>query len=134
LHRRWAEGDEIVLDLPMRPVLHRRTHRNVQESRAPDGSPVRQEVLHFDWCAISRGPLAYATGLIDGFKVEESLCLPDVPENLWLEDLPASTSDAVPRIRLSPEGRAPLLFEPCFGIAGRRDGSWRLTWMSLAPE
>ncbi|MEZ0469648.1 glycoside hydrolase family 127 protein [Luteimonas salinilitoris] len=134
LSRLWAEGDEIELDLPLQPVLHRATHRNVQESRAPDGAPVRQEVLRFDWCALTRGPLVYATGLIDGFKVEETLRLPAAPEETWIETLSAPAPDTAPAIRLSPEGRAPLLFSPYYAVGDRRDGSWRLTWMQLAPE
>ena len=38
IKRAWRDGDRISLDLPMPPVAHRRSMRNIQESRAPDGS------------------------------------------------------------------------------------------------
>jgi uncharacterized protein len=133
LEREWHDGDELVARFPMRPRLHRAVNRNVQESRAPDGSEVRQEVLHFEYAAVTCGPLVYATGLIDGFKVEETLRLPEAPPERWLA-LQPTQADGVPRIVLDPGYRAPLLFTPYFDTGGRVDGSWRLSWLLLAPE
>ncbi|RAN82958.1 hypothetical protein B5P43_02570 [Bacillus sp. SRB_336] len=133
IEREWQDGDEVVARFPMRPVLHRAVNRNVQESLAPDGSAVRQQVLRFDYAAVTCGPLVYATGLIDGFKIEETLRLPDAAQGTWLRLLPAQ-DDGVPRIELDPGYRPPLVFTPYFGAGGRVDGSWRLTWMQLAPE
>lgn len=130
IERVWRNGDEIVLRFPMVVRTHRAMNRNVQESRAPDGEPVRQQVLRFDYLAVTRGPLVYATGLIDGFKVEETLLVPGGPESEWLEVL----SGDVPRVVLKPGYREPLVFEPYYCAGGRRDGVWRLTWMSLAPD
>jgi len=133
LEREWRDGDELLAHFPMRPQLHRAINRNVQESRAPDGSQVRQEVLHFEYAAITCGPLVYATGLVDGFKVEETLRLPDAPRAQWLALQPAA-GDSAPRIVLDPGYRAPLEFTPYFAAGGRVDGSWRLSWLPLAPE
>jgi hypothetical protein len=133
IEREWHDGDEIVARFPMRPVLHRAVNRNVQESLAPDGSEVRQQVLRFDYAAVTCGPLVYATGLIDGFKIEETLRLPTAVQDTWLSLLPAQ-DDGVPRILLDPGYRAPLVFTPYFGAGGRADGAWRLTWLQLAPE
>lgn len=108
--------------------------RNVQESRAPDGSPVRQQVLHNAWLALSRGPLAYATGLIDGFKPRETVRLPGDDATLRIEELPPAGEGAAPVLRLHCEGRAPLDFEPWYAAGGRRDRCWRLTWLHLAPS
>jgi hypothetical protein len=83
--------------------------------------------------AITRGPLVYATGLIDGYKVEETLRVPAPTGGAWLETLPASGAEG-PDVRVSPLGRAPLVFTPYYRAGGRRDRSWRLTWMPLAPE
>ena len=132
LERQWHDGDEIVARFPQHPRLHKAVNRNVQESFAPDGSAVRQEVLHFEYAAITCGPLAYATGLVDGFKIEETLRLPEAPVGEWLRLLPPQP-DGVPRIALEPGYRAPLMFEPYFGAGGRVDGAWRLTWLPLAP-
>jgi DUF1680 family protein len=125
--RAWQAGDELTLHFPMAPQLHRRASLNVQESRAPDGSPVRQEVLHFDYAAVTRGPLVYATELIDGFKTEESLRLPEQPPSQWLQVVDDGA------IRMSPLGRDALTFQPYYRAGGREHGAWRLTWMSVAP-
>lgn len=132
VERDWRAGDALLLTLPMRPVLHRAVHRNEQVSLAPDGEEVRQQVLHFDYAAVSRGPLAFATTLVDGFKLEETLRLPDAPVDAWLRPLPFD-ADGVPWIELDPGYRAPLRYAPYFAAGGRIDGAWRLTWMPLAP-
>ena len=128
LDRDWRAGDEIALSFPMIPLLHCKAHRNVQESVAPDGSAVRQEVLHFDYVAITRGPLVYSTGLIDGFKMEETIRLGGEPR-LEMAEAPGCEG---PAIRMNLEGRAPLVFHPYYEASGRRDGAWRLTWLQSA--
>ena len=133
IEREWRSGDEVVARFPMRPRLHHAVNRNVQESFAPDGSEVRQEVLRFEYAAISCGPLAYATGLIDDFKIEETLRLPRELQSTCLSEL-AANADGVPRIALDPGYRPPLVFEPYFAAGGRTDGAWRLTWMPLSPN
>jgi hypothetical protein len=37
-------------------------------------------------------------------------------------------------VRLEPEGRTPIVFEPWYRVGGRRDGAWRLTWLGLADD
>jgi hypothetical protein len=132
LVRDWRAGDIIELDLAMAPKLHRRVYRNIQESRAPDGSPVRQQVLRRDYVALSRGPLVYASGPIDGYKTAESVLLPEPPEAAVSEG-PAKADGTVP-LRLAPLQRPPIEFRPYYGLGARADGSWRLTWLELAPE
>src|SRR5262249_11786812 len=107
-------------------------HRNVQESRAPDGSPIEQEVLHFEYLALSRGPLVYATGLIDGFKHEETLRIARGPQESWLRVI--ASPEGGEDLELQPEQRLPIVFSPYYRTGGRRHGAWRLTWMSLAAE
>jgi hypothetical protein len=75
----------------------------------------------------------YATGLIDGYKIEETLRVPAPTEVAWLETLPASGA-AGPDVRMAPPGRPALVFSPYYRAGGRRDRTWRLTWMPLAPE
>lgn len=131
IDREWQSGDTVALDLPMAPRLHRRTMRNVQESRAPDGSPVQQQVLRYDYAAITRGPLVYATDLIDGFKTDESLRLPEGPLQEWITETAGHAQQTELDVRLGY--RAPLRFVPYYRAGGRHDGAWRLVWMSLAP-
>lgn len=134
LEREWKAGDEIQLDFPMQPTLHRRVHRNVQESRAPDGEPVAQEVLRYEYIGLTRGPLVYSTSLIDGYKTEETVRLPSAPSDQWLEVLPMQPGEEGPGIRMKLQGRPELVFWPYYRAGGREDGAWRLTWLSLAPD
>ena len=133
LRRTWQAGDEISVRFPFEVSWHQRTNRNVQESRTPDGTPVAQEVLRYDYAAITRGPLVYATTLIDGFKVEDSLRLPADREQVKLQVVDAQPGCDGPAIRLDVEYRPPLTFQPYYEAGGRRDQTWRLTWMQLAP-
>jgi DUF1680 family protein len=133
IERNWRQGDELMLELPMPILTHRRVHQNTQESRAPDGSAVRQQVLHQQWLALSRGPLVYATRLIDGFKTEETIRLPDAAESTWLRTLDATADEEGPTIEMNLGYRAPLNFQPYYRAGGREDGAWRLTWLSLPP-
>ena len=66
---------------------------------------VEQEVLRFDYLAITRGPLVYATTLIDGYKIEETLRISDEPEGTWLETVPAQ--DGARRRRCPPAADRP---------------------------
>ncbi|MEP7187114.1 MAG: beta-L-arabinofuranosidase domain-containing protein [Rhodanobacter sp.] len=133
IDRTWQGGEQLRLDLPMQPTLHRAVNRNVQESLAPDGNEVKQQVLRFEYVGVTCGPLAYATGLIDGFKTEETVRLPEAPVQAWLTRLP-DADDGLPRIALDPGYRPPLVFTPYFATGGRVDGAWRLSWLPLAPE
>jgi uncharacterized protein len=133
IQREWRKGDVLALSLPMRPQVHLRTHSSTQESRAPDDEPIRQEVMHLDYLAVTRGPLVYATGLIDGYKVEETLRVPAPNAATWLESMPAADAPGSD-LRLAPLDRPALLFSPYYRAGGRRDRTWRLTWMPLAPE
>jgi len=132
LEREWRAGDVVELVLPMAPCLHRKLSQNTQESRAPDGSPVAQQVMRYEYAAVTRGPLVYATGLIDGFKTEETVILADGPQlEMAPEALPAGADG--PAIRLKLASRPDLVFVPYYEAGGRADGTWRLTWLQLAP-
>lgn len=127
--REWHAGDMISLLLPMRPQLHHQVSQNTQESLAPNGSPVAQQVMRYDYVAVTRGPLVYATGLIDGFKREETIKL---PHSDALEMAPVPPGALGPAVRMKLGYRPDLLFQPYFEAGGRVDGSWRLTWMQVA--
>jgi len=131
--RTWSAGDELRLHFPMAPTSQRRTHRNVQESRAPDGSPVAQTVLDDRWIAVTRGPLVYASGLVDGWRPHECIAVPPDDDAAWLQTLPEATCDEGPVVRLLPPGRAPIDMVPAYRAGGRADGAWRVTWLQLAP-
>jgi uncharacterized protein len=134
IEREWSPGDAIALSLPMQPRVHRRTYRNIQESRAPDGSPVRQQVLHYGHVAFTRGPLVYATGLVDDYKTSEVVRLPEADDDVRIEQLPPSGGEPAPALRVHFEGRPRIDFLPYYGLNGRADRSWRITWLGLAPD
>jgi len=133
IDREWRPGDTVTLILPMHPQIHRRVYRNVQTSHAPDSSPVRQQVLYRAWVAFSRGPLVYATGLIDGYKTDEIVRLCEHDPAIELETLPADEDESAACLRLHLDNRAPIDFHPYYGLGGRQDRIWRLTWLGLAP-
>jgi len=130
IEREWRAGDEIVIRFTMRPALHRRSSHSVQESRAPDGESIAQEVMHYDYMAITLGPLVYATSLIDGYKSAETLLIRATDGDL-IEEVPTAEVGAAPTLRLHASGRAPLTFVPYFVAGERLDGAWRLTWMQV---
>ncbi len=132
LDREWRGGDAVTIVFPMRPMLRRALHRNVQESVAPDGSPIHQEVLRQEFVTVTRGPLAYATDLIDGFKPGESVRIPAETRAL-LEELPPPPGFSGPAVRMNLGYREPLVFLPYYEAGGRSDGTWRLSWLAVAP-
>lgn len=131
IERVWRRGDRIVIDMPMHARVHRAANRNVQVSRLPDGRPLSQQVLRYDWLALTRGPLVYATGLVDGYKVDETLALAEGEDPEVVE---RAGEGGIPELELRATGRAPLRYAPYYLTGGRVDGAWRLTWLSLPPE
>lgn len=123
-YARVATTATIVLSLPMSSRLTQRSGSNVQESLAPDGSPVAQQVFRRDYCAITRGPLVYATGLIDGYKPSETVQL----------DADATVEQDGDVLLFKTRGRSDIPFEPYYRAGGRDHGAWRVTWLRTAPE
>jgi hypothetical protein len=93
--------------------------------------------MHFEYLAVTRGPLVYASGLIDGFKTNETLLLHEAPASDWLLLDPAAGTAgqelAGPTIQLHSAAREPLSLVPYYRAGGRTHGAWRLTWTALAP-
>ena len=113
----------VRITVPLAPHLHERRSQNVQQSLAPDGSKVEQEVLRHDYVAMTRGPLVYATDLVDGFKPIETVRL----------GTDALRDDTGQRVMLARVDGPPIFFEPYYRAGGRHDGAWRLTWLRLSP-
>jgi DUF1680 family protein len=129
LNREWRAGDELTLSIGMQPRVHQRASQSLQESRAPDGSPVVQEVMHYDYLALTYGPLVFATTLIDGHKSTETLLM---RRDSLEQSVEVVSSERGPELRLRSQGRDPLTFTPYFATGGRQDGAWRLTWMQVS--
>jgi DUF1680 family protein len=132
LERIWRPGDEISLHFPMQPEVHRQSSNSMQESRGPEGEAIAQEVMRQDYIAFTRGPLVYATGLIDGYKNQETILLPEggIESAITLRDAPDGHDG--PALVFSPGTREPLTFLPYYEAGGRIDGAWRLTWLNVA--
>lgn len=117
LERTWQTGDhvEVAWNAPVRvtPYTHTVDHHG-------------QEVVRTDYAYLSRGPYVYATGLIDGYRKEETLRLarltPEAPFR------PGANGE----INLHLPGRPPIPFRPYYEAGGRHDGAWRMTWMQVA--
>ena len=134
LEREWKHDDVIDLQFPMNPLIHRKAGSSLQESTGPDGAPIRQEVMHVDYLAITRGPLVYSTSLIDGFKIHETIRLSGQDGSQLLEVIGSTPGHEGPAISLKLGYRSSLVFHPYFEAGGREDGTWRLTWMELTPD
>jgi len=93
---------------------------------------VRQQVMHYEYVAVTRGPLVYASDLIDGYRTGETLRLSAAPVEQWLQVAHEDNGEG-PEIHLHSQERGPLTLVPYYRAGGRVDGAWRLTWMSLAP-
>ena len=116
IDRQWHDGDRIELSLE-RPI------RVVPYTYTVDHHG--QEVVRMDYAYLSCGPYVFATGLIDGYKKEETLRLPrltpDSPFRLNGEG-----------IDLHAPGRTPISFLPYYRAGGCHEGAWRTTWLQIA--
>lgn len=123
LMREWKAGDQVVLDFPMKLHVHQKSNTTYEKTT---------EVVKLDYIAFTRGPLAYATGLIDGYKREDTLLVPrEKPESLFTS-ITAPIGINGPAFKLALPDRAPIVFVPYYEAGGRADGMWRLTWMPVA--
>jgi len=116
ISREWATGDELSWEIntPIRvvPLTYSVDHHG-------------QEVVRMDYAYVARGPWVYATGLIDGYRKEETLRIPrltpEAPFRLENDE-----------IRFYAPGRTPILFLPYYRAGGRHEGAWRTTWLQIA--
>jgi DUF1680 family protein len=121
----WRTGDTVVARFPMKLRILRNAFTVGQRS---------EEINRMDYMAVVRGPLSYATGLIDGYKQTETIRMPKVnPEARFA---PAKTPAGFdgPAFQLNLAGREPLVFLPYYEAGGRVPGTWRATWLSVVWE
>jgi hypothetical protein len=123
LLRRWKAGDEVSLDLPLRLKV------------APKAWSIDhhgQEIARVDYMALVRGPLVYSTGLIDGYKKDETLKIPKATAELLFSPAATPAGFDGPAFQLTLPGREPILFLPYYEAGGRGEGKWRNTWLQVA--
>lgn len=122
ISRTWTRGDTVKLVLPMRIRMARQSQVEMQG---------QQEIARLDYFAFERGPLVFATGLIDGYKHQETLQLPGKGAEAMVSEAPAPGGAEGPAIQLRIPGRQPIVFLPFYEAGGRSDGKWRSTWMQV---
>ena len=123
LGRDWRLGDvvHVSCECPIRvvPKSHTVDHHG-------------QEVVRMDYATVMRGPLSYATGLIDGYKQEETVRIPRLtPESPFRTVDRLGGHYGVP-IEFCQPGRKPIVLLPYFEAAGRSEGKWRASWLQVA--
>lgn len=91
-----------------------------------------QEIVRDDYFAITRGPLAYATGLLDGYKRSETLRAPHLNLESRLEVGEVGEGELGPRVTLRLPDHGPVEFWPYVEAGGRSQGTWRSTWLGVA--
>lgn len=86
------------------------------------------EVMRHDYAGLTWGPLVLATGLVDGYKHEETIKLPRLsPEAVFtVEPGPGL------HVRLRRPGQGDIVWEPYYLAGGRSTGETRLTWLGVA--
>lgn len=123
LEREWRPGDRVVANFPLRLRV---------EQKAESIDHHGQVIAELDYMALTRGPLAYAAGLIDGYKTLETLKLPRA--NPEIQFSPCRTPEGFdgPAVQLNLPGREPIVFLPYYEAGGRSEGKWRATWLQVA--
>ncbi len=113
-------GDKLELHLDIRPQVHAYT-----DTRDHHG----QEIVRTDYACLSWGPYVYATGLIDGYRKQETLRIAKLfPLNSFVQE-PGST---YPSFKMRGQGKSVIQLEPFFAAGGRHDGAWRSLWLQVA--
>lgn len=123
--RTWRHGDEVVLRLPMMPRVVR-SALSVMHGE--------QEVNRVDYLSMVRGPVSYATGLLDGYRREATVKMPTSDPEASFEACETPPGCDGPTFRLSVPDSDPLVFQPFFEAGGRVPGTWRSSWISAVWE
>jgi DUF1680 family protein len=125
IERAWRGGDTVVARFPMKLRVLRNAFAVTHS---------KEEINRMDYMALARGPVSYATGLIDGYKQVETVRMPKSnPEARFMRCKTPAGFDG-PAFQLKPPGRNPIVFLPYYEAGGRSAGAWRATWISVAWE
>ena len=121
----WRPGDRIELKFPMDLRV---------ESKSTTTPHEEGDLARVDYVALLRGPLVYATGLIDGYKKQETIRLPKSGAETLFVSCPPPDGAKGPAFRLKIPQRQPITFVPFYEAGGRASGNWHSTWLSVAWE
>ncbi len=91
-----------------------------------------QEIVRMDYFAVCYGPWSMATGLIDGYKREETVRLARLrPEDHFKLAQPPSGATGPALAWARPDGST-ITYLPYYEAGGREMGRWRTTWLQVA--
>lgn len=114
---------EVTMRIPLAAKAHKASHYVDHHG---------QEIVKDDYFGVTRGPLVYAAGLLDGFRKEETLRAPHLDVEMRLTETPGEPSDLGPTLTLNLVGHSPIVMRP-FADAGKGEaGAWRATWLGVA--
>lgn len=114
------QGDKFELHFSVKPRVNCFT-----DTRDHHG----QEIVRTDYACLTWGPYVYATGLIDGYRKQETLRIAKLfPLNSFLPE----PGTHFPTYKMRGQGRSMIELEPYFQAGGRHDGAWRALWLQVA--
>ena len=123
LEQSWRDKDVVQISFPMKLKVHQRA----ESAGVPQGGG---DIYRVTWFALTRGPLVFAAnGLIDGKDRERTFNLGDQDPEKYFTPVASSDESGIPAFELRTPGHQPVLFVPYFEAGGRREGTWRLTWI-----
>lgn len=123
IQRNWQTGDTVKTSVDFQMKVHLQTYTLDHHG---------QEIVRTDFACLTWGPYVYATGLIDGYKKEETLRLARLTPESSFALTQQRTPGGLPLIHFVQPGRPPIPFSPYFEAGGRHDGAWRATWIQVA--
>jgi len=126
IERTWHGGNRVTARFPMKLRIVRTALSIMRDED--------REINRIDYAAVVRGPLCYATGLIDGYKREETFKLPKASAEARFSQCPTPAGAHGPAFQLKLPGREPVVFLPYYEAGGRAPGRWRATWFCVAWE
>ena len=121
----WHPGDRIELKFPMGLRIESKSTTTIHAENGLD-------LARVDYVALLRGPLVYATGLIDGYKKQETIRLPKSGAEKLFVSCPPPAGAKGRAFELKLPQRQPITFVPFYEAGGRADGNWHSTWLSVA--
>jgi hypothetical protein len=122
IDRSWRDGDQVLVRLPMDLRVLRNASAVAQAG---------QQISRMDYMALARGPVSYATGLIDGYRQAATVRMPTTNPERSFEGCGTPPGLDGPAFRLRVPGHEPIVFLPYYQAGDRAPGTWRSSWLSV---
>ncbi|HWD39075.1 MAG TPA: beta-L-arabinofuranosidase domain-containing protein [Fimbriimonas sp.] len=122
VRRTWRDGDHLSWELDEPLQVHPFTYTLDHHG---------QEIVRQDYVFVSRGPYVYATGLVDGYRADETQRLPQLFPTSRVRVVDESGLFG-PVVELRLPGEGPVRFLPYAEAGGRHNSAWRSAWLPVA--